>query len=201
MYSKIKAYIEGLDLSSISPERKKTLQPLIDFIKNKRSQDTIPAVNFICTHNSRRSQLAQVWAQTIADFFGIEIKTYSGGVEVTAFHPNGINTLEKTGFLIEKSGENNPKVAVYFADDKPAVITFSKKYDDAVNPESGFAAVMTCSHADETCPFIAGAEKRIPIMYEDPKEFDGTSQETDKYEERSRQIATEMKYIFSAIKK
>jgi arsenate reductase len=46
--------------------------------------------------------------------------------------------------------------------------------------------------------FIAGAEKRIPITYEDP--FDNTPQQAEKYQERSLQIATEMLYVFSQIK-
>ena len=59
---------------------------------------------------------------------------------------------------------------------------------------------MTCSHADENCPLIPGAEKKISLMYEDPKLFDRTILEKEKYRERSLQIATEMKYVFSKIK-
>ena len=59
---------------------------------------------------------------------------------------------------------------------------------------------MTCSHADENCPFIAGALQRIPVRYEDPKAFDNTPIQLEKYEERSFQIATEMKYVFSKIR-
>lgn len=60
---------------------------------------------------------------------------------------------------------------------------------------------MTCSQADGGCPFISGAEKRIAITYDDPKAFDNTDQQTEKYNERSLQIATEMFYVFSQIKK
>jgi arsenate reductase len=55
---------------------------------------------------------------------------------------------------------------------------------------------MTCSQADG--PFCS--QKRIPITYEDPKAFDNTPQQAEKYQERSLQIATEMLYVFSQIK-
>jgi arsenate reductase len=58
---------------------------------------------------------------------------------------------------------------------------------------------MTCSHADGNCPMITGAEKRIPITFEDPKISDGTVQQKEVYKERSLQIATELKYVFSEI--
>lgn len=65
----------------------------------------------------------------------------------------------------------------------------------------GFAAIMTCSQADGGSPFIAGADQRIPITFEDPKASDGTSEQTKVYHERSLQIGTEMFYVFSQIKK
>ena len=58
---------------------------------------------------------------------------------------------------------------------------------------------MTCSQADGGCPFIAGAEKRIPITFEDPKNSDNTPEQAQVYAERSLQIATEMFYVFSKI--
>jgi arsenate reductase len=58
---------------------------------------------------------------------------------------------------------------------------------------------MTCSQADGGCPYC-WRWKRIPITYEDPKAFDNTPQQAEKYQERSLQIATEMLYVFSQIK-
>ena len=46
---------------------------------------------------------------------------------------------------------------------------------------------------------LLGAEKRIPITFEDPKAFDNTPQQAEKYNERSLQIATELFYVFSQI--
>jgi arsenate reductase len=201
-YQKIQTQIEDLDITSISEERKTILQALIDFIQNKIDKNTIVNLNFICTHNSRRSHLSQIWAQTLAHYFNIKnVFTYSGGTEATALFPSAAEALESSGFKIEKlSNETNPVYAIKFSEIAHAVIGFSKTFDAPFNPSKAFAAIMTCSSADKGCPFIAGAEQRIPITFEDPKAFDNTPQQAEKYLERSLQIATELKYVFASIK-
>lgn len=203
MNKNIEKVIETLPKLEISDERKLVLEPLIDFIQTKADDKEEVNINFICTHNSRRSHLSQIWAQTMAVNFGIEkVKTYSGGTEATAMFPKVGETLSNQGFEIQKIADvKNPIYAIKFDDNSHPIVAFSKKYDDEFNPKSNFAAIMTCSQADGNCPFIAGAEKRIPITYEDPKLFDNTAQQTEKYKERSLQIASEMMYIFSKIKK
>ncbi|NRB61186.1 MAG: protein-tyrosine-phosphatase [Winogradskyella sp.] len=203
LYKAIEAEIEYLDISSISEERKNILQPLIDFIQSKVDTKSIINLNLICTHNSRRSHLSQVWAQTMAHYFEInKVFCYSGGTEATALFPSAAEALTTSGFKIEKlSTENNPVYAIIYSDVAHPIIGFSKTYDADFNPSTEFAAIMTCSSADAGCPFIPGAEKRIPITYEDPKAFDNTPQKAEKYKERSIQIATEFKYVFSKIKK
>jgi len=203
LFTEIEQTVLTFDFDGIDFERKNILQPLIDFIQFKVKNQEDVRLNLICTHNSRRSHLSQVWAQTAAHYYGIKnVFCYSGGTEATAMFPKVAETLKNTGFKIQKlSQENNPVYAIKFAENISPVIGFSKTYDDEFNPESDFAAIMTCSHADEGCPFIAGAVKRIPITFEDPKTFDNTPQQTEKYQERSLQIATEMFYVFSQIKK
>lgn len=203
MYSKLSQTLEKVTEISVSNERKEVLQPLIDFIQSKvNSKDTI-RLNFICTHNSRRSHLSQIWAQTMAFHFEVpNVFCYSGGTEATAMFPKVAETLTNQGYEILKLSEHtNPVYAVKFDANEAAVIGFSKKYNDSFNPEKGFAAIMTCSSADEGCPFIFGAEARIPVRYEDPKAFDGTEFMNAKYEERSLEIASELFYVFSQIKK
>ncbi len=194
-------FTEALETQKLSEERKSILQPLIDYINSKKKEEKAIQLNFICTHNSRRSHLAQVWAQTMAAYFQIKnIECFSGGTEATAVYPMIIETLENTGFGISKEGDSkNPVYSIKYASEKAPILAFSKKYDDAANPTKDFAAIMTCSQADEGCPFVAGSEKRIAIMYEDPKISDGTHQQKEVYAERSQQIATEMKYVFSQI--
>jgi arsenate reductase len=185
----------------VSDSRKAILQPLIDFIQTRVDQNAVAHLNFICTHNSRRSQLSQIWAQTAAEYFGIPVRCYSGGVEVTAFNERAVASLNRSGFQITAEGEGNPVYTVYYSEQGGGIRAFSKLYDHPENAAPGFAAVMTCSDADENCPFIPGTEARIPVRYEDPKEFDGTPEEVVRYDERSQQIASEMFYVFSKINK
>lgn len=201
-FTKLNQFINEIDATSISEERKESLDVLKAFIQNKKNENQDINLNFICTHNSRRSHLSQIWAQTMAAHFNIKnVFCYSGGTEATAMFPVVGETLDGQGFSIDKLSEaKNPVYAVKHQGSKPAIVCFSKTFDDNFNPANNFAAVMTCSHADENCPFIAGAEQRIAVRYNDPKAFDNTPQQLEKYLERSIQIATEMKYIFSSIK-
>lgn len=203
LFPEIENVINALRFESISDERKIVLQPLIDFIQKKASNEQETRLNLICTHNSRRSHLSQVWAQTAAAYYVIKnVFCYSGGTEATAMFPMVAKTLAKQGFQIKTIAEgNNPVYAIKYSENAHPIIGFSKTFDDDFNPQSEFAAILTCSSADQGCPFIAGAELRIPVTFEDPKAFDNTPQQAEKYEERSVQIATEMFYVFSQIKK
>jgi arsenate reductase len=203
LFSEIENVIKSFKPENITQERKETLQPLVDFIQSKATNQQEIRLNLICTHNSRRSHLAQVWAQTASAYFNIKnVFCYSGGTEATAMFPMIAKTLKNQGFKIKTISEgSNPVYTIIYAENEHPIIAFSKTYDDPFNPVSEFAAIMTCSQADGGCPFISGAEKRIPITFEDPKEFDSTPQQAEKYEERSFQIATEMFYVFSQIKK
>lgn len=187
---------------AIRPEREQILSPLIDFVRQKIKDGLDVNINFICTHNSRRSHLAQIWAQTAASYFGLPaVHCYSGGTEETALFPKIAETLGAQGFNVLLIADGaNPVYAIKEDDNAPPLIGFSKKWNDPFNPRSAFAAVMTCSQADQGCPFIAGAEKRIAIPFEDPKTSDGTAGQTDVYAESSLEIATEMFYVFSKIK-
>lgn len=202
LFSKTESVISTLDFEIISEDRKIVLQPLVDFIQTKVINDQEIRLNLICTHNSRRSHLSQVWAQTAAIYYGVKnVFCYSGGTDATAMFPMAVKTLENQGFQIMTIAEgSNPIYTIKYAKNEHPIIGFSKTFDDDFNPQSEFAAVMTCSSADQGCPFIAGAEVRIPITFEDPKAFDNTPQQAEKYEERSVQIATEMFYVFSQIK-
>ncbi|WP_340105948.1 arsenate reductase/protein-tyrosine-phosphatase family protein [Rhodohalobacter sp. 8-1] len=200
MYKKLKTTIEELKkrFDEMPSDRKKLLSDVADFIKQELKESETVKLNFICTHNSRRSHLAQIWAQTAAEHYDIEnVETYSGGTEATAFNPRAVAAVERAGFDVENSGGDNPKYSVRFSDNAEPMICFSKTFDDPVNPDKDFAAIMTCSDADENCPFVPGATYRKSITYRDPKEADGTDREKETYDERCRQIGTEMFYMMS----
>jgi arsenate reductase (thioredoxin) len=194
--------ISTFSYSNISEERKAILQPLIAYIQSKKDQNETIRLNFICTHNSRRSHLSQIWAATMAYHFGVKnVFCYSGGTEATAMFPKVAETLSKQGFEVLKLSENqNPVYAIKYAKDEQPIICFSKVYNDNFNPKSHFGAVVTCNSADENCPVVFGAEQRFPIKYDDPKAFDGTELMDAKYAERSLEIAEEMFYVFGLVK-
>ncbi|WP_028523304.1 protein-tyrosine-phosphatase [Runella limosa] len=200
----LQTYISTIkkDFVKIPKDRKKELDKIALFVQNKVKSGEQAQLTYICTHNSRRSHFGQIWAATAAAYYGIpNVKTYSGGTESTAFNERAVATCKRAGFEVSKISEDrNPIYEVKYAADAEPLKAFSKKYDDKSNPQSGFCAIMTCSQADEACPLVKGATRRIAIPYDDPKAFDGTPEETAKYDERCKQIATETLYIFSKVK-
>ena len=184
---------------NIPSSRKVLLTEIIDYIKSKIDNNQEINLNFICTHNSRRSQLSQVWAKVASVYYGIEINSYSGGVEVTAFNERAIDSLVRSGFSVLFENSINPKYEISYAENENPIIAFSKLFDDDFNKADYFAAIITCSDADENCPYIPKAEKRIALRYDDPKSYDDTPIESEKYDERSLQIASEIFYVFSQI--
>lgn len=202
MNAKLNHYISDLANMVVSEERKLILQPVIAYLQKCKTDNQAIRLNFICTHNSRRSHLSQIWAQTMAHFFEIDqVSCYSSGTEATALFPQVIETLVGVGFeSTQLSDTTNPVYAIKFDKNEPPIIGFSKTIDSPFNPKSEFAAIMTCSQADQGCPFIAGASQRIPVQYEDPKVFDQTPQMAEMYEARSRQIASEFYYVFNQLK-
>lgn len=205
LYYKLAEKINTLknSFNSIPEERKKLLNEFSEYITNKLRDGKEVNLVFICTHNSRRSHISQIWAQTAAEYYGIpKIKCNSGGTEATAFNPRAVKSLQKAGFEIEKKdNSDNPVYLVYYSDEGEPIECFSKVYSDEYNPQKDFAAIMTCSDADANCPVVFGAEARFPIHYEDPKEFDGTELEEEKYDERVEQIGREMLFLFEVVKK
>lgn len=185
----------------IPEERMHLLKEFSDYILKRLKDKKEINLVFICTHNSRRSHISQIWAQAAAELFGLpNIKCYSGGTEATAFNPRAVKAMEKAGFKIEKMDDSdNPVYLVYYSDYRKPIKCFSKVYSDKYNPQKDFSAVMTCSDADENCPVVFGAEARFPIRYDDPKEFDNTELEEMKYTERVEQIGREMTFVFRNI--
>lgn len=183
---------------AINEERKEVLHQLVDYLSNHSQSGATPQLNFICTHNSRRSHLSQIWAFTAAYYYQVSCNTYSGGTEATAFHPNAVAAIKKAGFSVAVVGESNPRYTIGI-NESTYLTAWSKTFNDSTNPQKDFAAIMTCEEADSNCPIIPGADVRIPLRYEDPKHYDGTPQQQAKYEERSFQIATEMFYVFGLV--
>ncbi|MGB3065578.1 low molecular weight phosphatase family protein [Sphingobacterium thalpophilum] len=185
----------------VGEARRTALQPLIDYVQAKVHAGAPVNLHFICTHNSRRSHMAQVWAQTAALYFNVaQVHCYSGGTEATALFPRVAGTLSTQGFeVFQIAGGSNPVYAIKAGGNISPVIGFSKTYDSPFNPTADFAAILTCTQADGDCPFIAGAEKRISLPFDDPKQADGSPDQDHVYAARSLEIAAALFYVFSRI--
>jgi len=189
------------ELHTIDDDRRTTLGLLSAFVTTKVADGQPARLTFICTHNSRRSQLSQFWAQAAAHHFSVPgVEAFSGGTETTAFNLRAVAALRRAGFAIELFTDGkNPAYEVRYEAQMEPMYAFSKAYDEPPNPTKDFTAIMTCSAADAACPVVAGADERIAIPYDDPKTFEGTEREAEAYDERCAQIAREMLYVFSKV--
>lgn len=195
MKEKIKLFIEGLDLENIGSQRKSRITEIANQFK---AHNEIKSILFVCTHNSRRSQLAEIWSHAICAYYNLNYKIYSAGTETTALNPAIIRALEESNFVIQSSQGKNPQVEVHFGDHQ-SIICYSKLIDNVVKDLGNFHVIMTCDDADQNCPVVPGATTRNALTYEDPKISDGTPGEAGVYFETSRLIATEIKYLFSQL--
>jgi arsenate reductase len=204
LFDELLSYTKELEqnFNSIPEERKDKLRSLSEYLSDKWNSGQTPKAIIICTHNSRRSHLGQLWLAVGADFYSLpEIETFSGGTEATAFHPNAVNAVRRAGFKVEAedSTASNPIYQIYWKENMDAYKAFSTRFDEAPNPTKEFAAIMVCSEADQGCPFVPGTDFRLAHPFDDPKAFDGTDVQDDKYDERCKQIGTEMLFVMSNV--
>lgn len=205
LYPEIESYVSKREqeFEQISDERKSELQQLAVYVAQCIAKGQDAKLTFVCTHNSRRSHLTQIWTQIAATHCGVNhVQTFSGGTEVTACNPRTVAALKRCGlrFRVLKDDGSNPHYSVAFSDREPPLDCFSKVFNHAPNPSSNYCAVMTCSHADQNCPVAIGCDLRLAIRYEDPKVSDDTPQEATTYDDRCAQIAREMLYAMSQVK-
>jgi len=200
----LREYCQALtrQFDAIPENRKAALEQLGQYLAGSSGKEQPVRVTFICTHNSRRSQMAELWMRAAADWCGLSgVESFSGGTESTAFHPNAVAALQRAGFDIRRAraGEQagNPVYEARLNETDPPASLFSKVYDAAANPQRNFAAVMVCSDADENCPFVPGADLRVSLPFEDPKHFDDTPGETKAYDVTCEMVGRELLYAAS----
>ncbi len=202
LYPNLQTYVERLirEKDLIAPDRRPVLESLSKYVVSRRKKQAPVWLNFICTHNSRRSQMCQVMGTLAARWYGLErLACFSGGTEATACNPRTIDAFRRAGFEVQDPGGDNPRYRVSFATGTDPLICFSKTWDHPDNPREGFAAVMTCDEASEACPFIPGADGRISLTYQDPKTSDGTPAEKARYDERLLQIGRELFFALGRV--
>lgn len=203
IFKELNKNIEKLvqQFDTIPTARKLQLEQLSAYIQKKYTEKQTPKLIVICTHNSRRSHLGQLWLAVAGNYYDLpKLETFSGGTEATAFHPNAIGAVRRIGFQVSSETQTeNPRHAISWQENQEAYQAFSKRFEDDPNPKEAFCAIMVCTEADEGCPFVSGTDFRIALPFEDPKAFDGTPLEAQKYDERCKQIGTEMLYVLSKV--
>ncbi|OSY87875.1 arsenate reductase [Tenacibaculum holothuriorum] len=196
-------FTEAKESTSISGDRKDLLLDIADSIVDEFKDREKLSLNFICTHNSRRSQIAQVWSFFAIEYFNLgNIFSFSGGTEVTAFHRNTVRTLQEVGFNfnVVDFSHQNPKYLISFKDTKKSIIGYSKTFDDPHN-SFPYIAITTCDSADENCPFIPDALERFHLPFTDPKFSDNTDLTSETYLKTNQDIAGEIFIIFEEVKR
>jgi arsenate reductase len=205
LYPELAAYVGESEkaVRDIPEKRKARLGEIASYVQDRAAANRRARLVFICSHNSRRSHMAQIWAQTAAAYHGVaNVDTFSGGTEATAFDARAAAALERAGFRVDRNeGDRNPVYELRYGEESPVMEAYSKVYDADPNPRRDFCAVMTCSQADQACPVVRGASARVAIPYDDPKAFDDTEEESARYDERCRQISCEMFYLFGLIER
>lgn len=183
-------------------ERKVILEEIANYIINIQQVDQAPKVLFIETDHSTRSVLAHVWAVTAAYYYGIkDIQIYSGGIASSAISTNAIIALEKAGFIVYKISRNsNPEYEIKYSYNVPAIFLKSIKYNEKSNPDINFGSIILGANADLNLPVVKGNNFRTSLYYLDPSAFEGTKEALDRYMEKSKEIATEMFYLFYVLK-
>ena len=174
-------------IDSIKSGRLDVLDKIASKITSRLKLDLKANVVFVCTHNSRRSQIAEVSLRSFLKVLQIpEISVFSCGTEKTGIPDQIVRLLEGLGFEVLKTGE--------FINVGSEITLSSKTFDDPGLPPN-LLAIMVCDHASESCPFVPSFSERISLEFQDPKSADGSPQETVSYENAWKKISREMAYL------
>lgn len=183
-------------LTSINGDRREALDKLGQHIAERIKVNKEAVVKFVCTHNSRRSQLAEFMLDVLARDRGYNVIALSAGTESTAFNPRMVTAITSLGFEIEKYGHETNPLYIYKASGDDYYY-YSKKYDEDIIPYEDTIIVTVCGDANENCPVIPGSFTRMHIGYVDPKASDNSPQEAETYSQKVLEIGSEMLYIIN----
>ncbi|WP_196893237.1 low molecular weight phosphatase family protein [Aureivirga marina] len=185
----------------ITNDRKETLNDIAKAVLDEYLRNERVNLNFICSHNSRRSQFAQIWGNYAINFFSIpNMECFSGGTVVTALHRNTVKTLKEVGFRFDVKTFNhqNPEYLISYQDCKKPILAYSKLIEDQ-NNKSPYIAITTCNSIEKNCPLFTDCLAYFQLPYTDPKNYDYTALKNEKYNELNMNIASEMAFLFGYI--
>ncbi len=205
----LRTYCESLLVApclGLSERHQVAAKQVGSWVRLRRDAGLTANVIVVCTGNSRRSSFGAMLGNIAAAFHGDPgVRFSSGGTAPSAFNHRTIRALREIGVRVAQQGElvppasavePNPRYLVRWgAGESDSMIEFSKRYDDASNPQQDYCAIMVCTDADENCPVVLGASLRVSMPFEDPKEFDDLPCEHAAYVERRDQIGRAMLLI------
>ncbi len=194
-------------VDTIVPARRAVLTELARFVAAARRAGEKAHLLSVCTHNSGRSVLGEVWWSAAAAWFGLHdtVVSLSGGTHATAINPRVLHALVRAGFEVREPSADapegspgNPVYTVSHAEGLPALRLWSKRFVDLALPAGRLAAVMNCSEADAACPVVPGAALRVSLPYADPRAADDAPDEREIYDARCDQVGTECLFAMAA---
>ena len=182
----IDSYIDTIGNFKPSEKEKKIIYNVINKLNNniKVCRDIV----FICTHNSRRSIFCEVWANILANKYLKNINFYSAGTERTSIHNEVIKSFSRLGI---KTKENTIQIG------ETSIILKSKILKEL--KLDSFISIFTCGEAEESCPIDRRSQINIPLLFDDPKRYDGLKNERIEYDKTCSLIAKKLNFIIKRI--
>jgi len=118
--------------------------------------ENLPAILFLCTGNSCRSQMTEGWAK---HFHSDRFQIYSAGIEAHGLNPNAVQVMQEAG--IDITGQASQRIEELADVNLDVVVT-------------------VCGHADENCPVLPVECKKLHVPFDDPPSLArGASSETE----------------------
>jgi arsenate reductase len=112
-----------------------------------------PRVLFLCTHNSARSQMAEGLLRALG---GDRFQVASAGTEATRVHPLAVRVMDEIG--IDLRGHTSKTL-------------------DGLLGEPWDWVITVCDSANQRCPVVPGAVRRLHWSVEDPSAAAGAEDE------------------------
>ena len=181
----------------VDPTRRPALRSCAAAIARQLDARGEVSVVAVCTHNSRRSQLAEVWLAVASAAAGLGgVSVCSGGSDPVAVAPGAIAVLRERGFRVEAdTADANPRLRVRGHGIEREL--YAKPLGEAVAgvPLRGGVALMVCAAADAACPPVPQVGYRARLPFADPRHADGTPGEAAAYRAASDRIEAEMRWL------
>jgi arsenate reductase (thioredoxin) len=190
------------EYQTIPEERRRTIEEIANYLFGTIQIDKKATILIIGTNNATRSIMAEAWAQAAAYYYNVKnLEIFSGGTQETHVSPSAVKALEKAGFIIYRvTKEENSRYEIKYSYNLRPLAIYSKLYNGKDMPHNSYGAIFVCPNANLNVPFLKGMNFRTSLNYFDPSAYDNTTEELDRYAERSHQIAVEMFYLFYCIK-